>query len=360
MLCIARTATFLFLEDQCEQQIQNIRILADNWGGSKQVNLQTRYMDNPLQPITFGDFMEDYMNLWDVNKVQGMFQPNDATVILSCPILPGRENILVWGHLSSGVELTLFGLQFEETVVQALRDCITIQTILQQFGIHGRVRLDYSQDCLSWVTSAHSILEVTCMFMVNRFPQHGYWLLSMNTRHLQKEYLADQSLHSPVQQSTLLAHKWRPPTADTVKVNFDKAFDPNIGAADASIVEAFPCYEAILLSSDKGWRRVLIEDDAANVINYLQASPDDTSMLAQTLSEAKIMLQQHPHIALAFCQRGVNDAANMFHSYGLGSLTMLGSLSWCYVANLGGLIRELVVGAQDLASGLLSGYEVAM
>ncbi|KAK8609507.1 hypothetical protein V6N13_061955 [Hibiscus sabdariffa] len=65
--------------------------------------------------------------------------------------------------------------------------------------------------------------------MVNRFPQHGYWLLSMNTRHLQKEYLADQSLHSPVQQSTLLAHKWRPPTADTVKVNFDKAFDPNIG-----------------------------------------------------------------------------------------------------------------------------------
>ncbi|KAK8483020.1 hypothetical protein V6N12_038821 [Hibiscus sabdariffa] len=233
----------------------------DNWGGSKQVNLQTRYMDNPLQPITFGDFMEDYMNLWDVNKVQGMFQPNDATVILSCPILPGRENILVWGHLSSGVELTLFGLQFEETVVQALRDCITIQTILQQFGIHGRVRLDYSQDCLSWVTSAHSILVVVA-------------------RDNTGQVLACCSKCTT-------------------------------GAADASIVEAFPCYEAILLSSDKGWRRVLIEDDAANVINYLQASPDDTSMLAQTLSEAKIMLQQHPHIALAFCQRGVNDAANM-------------------------------------------------
>ncbi|KAK8992094.1 hypothetical protein V6N11_044986 [Hibiscus sabdariffa] len=149
---------------------------------------------------------------------------------------------------SFAMNLCTFCQQFEETVVYALRDCITIQTILQQFGLHGRVRLDYSQDCLGWVTSAHSILDVTCMFMVNRFPQHGYWVLGMNTRHLQKE-------------------------------------------CTTGAVEAFPCYEAILLSSDKGWHRVLIEGDAANVINYMQASSDDTSMLAQTLSEAKLMLK---------------------------------------------------------------------
>ncbi|KAL4273424.1 hypothetical protein GQ457_13G008670 [Hibiscus cannabinus] len=40
-------------------------------------------------------------------------------------------------------------------------------------------------------------------------------------------------------------------------------------ANNVSVVEAFACFEAILLALDRGWSKVEITGDAANVINML-------------------------------------------------------------------------------------------
>ncbi|KAL4283361.1 hypothetical protein GQ457_16G031550 [Hibiscus cannabinus] len=87
---------------------------------------------------------------------------------------------------------------------------------------------------------------------------------------------------------------WKKPKSDVIKINFDGSYRSTDGAAsvgvvardhhgmvvascckyiatatNASVVEAFACFEAILLALDRGWSEVEITGDAANVINIL-------------------------------------------------------------------------------------------
>ncbi|KAL4388185.1 hypothetical protein GQ457_09G012120 [Hibiscus cannabinus] len=138
------------------------------------------------------------------------------------------------------------------------------------------------------------------------------WLTVLNARQMQQEFLGTLNQPGSAVYRPTFGTSWKKPKSDVIKINFDGAYRSTDGAAavgvvardnhgmvvvgcckyiaaanNASVVEAFACFEAILLALDRGWSEIEITGDAANVINILNDPVSGILTLANYLTEAR-------------------------------------------------------------------------
>ncbi|KAK8633413.1 hypothetical protein V6N13_014259 [Hibiscus sabdariffa] len=156
------------------------------------------------------------------------------------------------------------------------------------------------------------------------------WLMVLNARHLQQEFLGTLNLPGRATSHPTSITSWKKLKGDTIKINFDGAYHFTDGTTtvgvvardnhgmvvagcckyieaknNAFVVEAFACFEAILLALDHGWLKVEITGDNANVINMSNDSVVGISNLANYLTEARALLQQmHINLCNKRCHVG--------------------------------------------------------
>ncbi|MBA0841184.1 hypothetical protein Goarm_003690, partial [Gossypium armourianum] len=106
--------------------------------------------------------------------------------------------------------------------------------------------------------------------------------------------------------------RWKPPDPIEIKINFDGAFDKQnsrsrigIVCRDLSgkilncrvmvnnrvptpfVVEALSCLQAMKAGLNLGFRRVVVEGDALNIIKKVKSNDKDKSILSQYISDIK-------------------------------------------------------------------------
>ncbi|KAK8712929.1 hypothetical protein V6N13_148157 [Hibiscus sabdariffa] len=169
------------------------------------------------------------------------------------------------------------------------------------------------------------------------------WLTVLNARKLQQEFLGTllNQPGSAISRPTS-GTSWKKPKSDIIKINFDGAYRSTNGAAavrvvardnhgmvvagcckyiaesnNAFVVEAFACFEAILLALDRRWSKVEITGYAANVINMLNDPVSGISTLENYLTEARALMQQHPHLKIGYTPRSANVVAHTLANWAL-------------------------------------------
>ncbi|XP_039066899.1 uncharacterized protein LOC120212775 [Hibiscus syriacus] len=87
----------------------NKRVHHDIWGGSKVVSLTRSYSNSDLNPLYCSDLMIDGSNVWNESLIYRLFSKEDAMQILSVPIAPCAEDVIVWANHDSGIYSVISG-----------------------------------------------------------------------------------------------------------------------------------------------------------------------------------------------------------------------------------------------------------
>ncbi|KAL4272436.1 hypothetical protein GQ457_13G019990 [Hibiscus cannabinus] len=134
---------------------------------------------------------------------------------------------------------------------------------------------------------------------------------------------------------------WQAPMESIIKVNFDAAFDAQsksstsgvlcrndevlIMAAyilhhehvsDAFMAEALSCLQALILSRDLGFSKIVVDGDSLTVIKKLCSVAADKSTISPVIYDIKMVAQGFVHVSFSFVRRQANIAAHTLTSEG--------------------------------------------
>ncbi|KAK8977353.1 hypothetical protein V6N11_030672 [Hibiscus sabdariffa] len=86
--------------------------------------------------------------------------------------------------------------------------------------------------------------------------------------------------------------------------------------ADAFMVEALACRQAVVFARELGLSRMIIEGDSLTVIKKLNSDVVDRSLICPIVHDIKILSKDFSIISLCFVRRGANKAAHaLSHEY---------------------------------------------
>ncbi|KAA3471354.1 reverse transcriptase [Gossypium australe] len=129
--------------------------------------------------------------------------------------------------------------------------------------------------------------------------------------------------------------KWRHPPRETIKINFDGAFDVHNhisasgivirdpegailfscseihkGVPSAFAAEALACRKAVRIGVENRWTEVIIEEDSRSVINKCRSSDRDKSLLGAYISDIKQMMYRSKPFVFNHIPRSANTIAH--------------------------------------------------
>ncbi|XVF58184.1 hypothetical protein PTKIN_Ptkin07bG0043300 [Pterospermum kingtungense] len=144
--------------------------------------------------------------------------------------------------------------------------------------------------------------------------------------------------------------KWKPPSGDTVKVNFDSSYDRascvggigivirneagEVMSAKATkvqyvdnpfLIEACTAIEALEFASECGFRDIVLEGDALTIIKRLLNSEEDRSAIAHQVEEGRTLIPNFLKCKIQHCLRNCNEAAHYLAKF---SLTLSSEIIW--------------------------------
>ncbi|KAK8532151.1 hypothetical protein V6N12_053597 [Hibiscus sabdariffa] len=162
-----------------------------------------------------------------------------------------------------------------------------------------------------------------------------------------QEYDGIHKVSSPQQNTDNIC--WNPPIGDSVKVNFDASFNssekrstssiiirdssglpmaastvPHLFTMDPEMAEVKACEQAILLARDLGFRKVIIEGDALNVISKLNSLVEDRSDISAIVKNIQDVRKQFQIISFVHVRRRCNRVAHILaKDYGSATTHMV-------------------------------------
>ncbi|KAL4339545.1 hypothetical protein GQ457_08G031990 [Hibiscus cannabinus] len=248
----------------------------------------------------------------------------------------------------------LCGVGFED-VLHVLRDCLDSSAALRQAGFDDSLLSPTQVTVVGWLGLAASSLSLSSFALLLSI-LWGLWRRRNTWVHERSLY----PLHLVVEDAVLLCHDyalasasthvspsaaaapphWRPPPAGSVKVNVDGAFLPSarLGAVGviardcsgavlggfakpiptqgpASTVEVAALFAGLEFAVANDWPSVLIETDAAVLVNKLHRPTADLSLLGDWLAPSRAILAAHgARLRVGFAPRLANTAAHTLAS----------------------------------------------
>ncbi|KAK8650326.1 hypothetical protein V6N13_139971 [Hibiscus sabdariffa] len=148
---------------------------------------------------------------------------------------------------------------------------------------------------------------------------------------------------------SILQHKISPPVSESLKFNFDASFNsfekrstssiiirdssgqpmaastfPQLFTRDPEMTEAKACEQAVLLARDLGFRKVIIEGDALNVINKLNNHVEDRPDIGAIVKNIQDVRKQFQNISFVHVSRRCNRVAHtLVKDYGTSTTQMV-------------------------------------
>ena len=129
---------------------------------------------------------------------------------------------------------------------------------------------------------------------------------------------------------------WKVPPTECLKLNIDAQFHELLGQGGTGLVvcdhtgklirsqarwyehinsarmmEAMAMLDVVVLASDMGWRRILVESDAFDVVNLWESRDFARADIAKPLQEIKELCGNFISLSISFVRREANTAAHL-------------------------------------------------
>ncbi|KAK8684255.1 hypothetical protein V6N13_040285 [Hibiscus sabdariffa] len=349
-----------------------VHMFCDRWGGFSPVALSGSSADNEEIPFRCREFMIPGKPLWNHSKLLARLSPADVEKIVELPAVPkvrsfgwrcGRDALPVGSRLRdaglSDGACPLCGASLEDTL-HALRDCPDSTLALRQAGFDTSLLSSGHDSVVGWLDFATSVLSQRSLALLLTLLR-GLWRRRNTWVHERTLY----PLHLVIASAVSLCHdfvsafappptpptdaaptatappRWRPPPAGSVKINVDGAFLPSarLGAigvlardssgavlggfaqpipalGPASAVEASALFAGLEYAIARGWTSVLVESDAAVLVNKLLRPTPDLSLLGGLLAPSRNLIAASCGcLRVGFAPRSANSAAHTLASW---------------------------------------------
>ncbi|KAL4369328.1 hypothetical protein GQ457_05G021480 [Hibiscus cannabinus] len=349
----------------------NVCMFQQPWGGDSRIVLEDNYLDSQMEPIRCKEFMVEGRALWDISKVNHVFSEEDAKKILACPIIPGREDVLVWGQHHSRQYVTRTGHHWLEeqertessrsklwckmcereceSTLHALRECTTTHEVFACCGLDKNLPQGPFESGEQWLEEVIRIIdpEQFPLFLIliwNIWNRRNRWV--HQNQLIPAKMVADYAqllageVQKPADASTLVTTRsgrarWQKPDQGKVKINVDGAWSPERRLAAIGVVvrdhnglvldararrvegvhtpetiEACAFGEEVKVAIEQGWQNVILEEDSSLIAAQLCAPSLDRSLVAAHLRETWNLLRTRPNIIVQHTRRDGNRAAH--------------------------------------------------
>ncbi|KAA3475505.1 reverse transcriptase [Gossypium australe] len=331
------------------------------------------YVDN-LHFVKVAELINSNQRKWNRSLIESTFPANEAELILQIPLTQHSQgDLLVWAGELSGefsVRSSYKLLQNNDPTVYDLQDIydgfysklwkidipLKIKLFIWKISLNyiaTRVNMSFRNltssslcpRCGSGEETTNHLFRVcpTSVMIWSDLPEivtvfssstdFVEWL----TKTLANLSLTELDAIRRVNQSTLTETvKWRSPLCQTVKINFDGAFDARFklsasgvvvrdhqgfallsstelheGVVSPFVAEAIACRRATQLALEINNGKVIIEGDSLSIIKKCNTNVIDKSQVGSFIHDIQELKNRVPHVRFEFVPRSANTLAHI-------------------------------------------------